>query len=59
MYNIYKSIDIKLTIEGNLEIEKVKEYKYLGLIIDSDLTWKSHVKYLKTKLSKTIGIFII
>ena len=53
---LYKSIDIKLTIEGNLEIEKVNEYKYLGLIIDSDLTWKSHVRYLKTKLSKTIGI---
>ena len=28
----------------------------LGTLIDNKLTWKHHVQYIKSKLSKAIGI---
>src|SRR5690606_6687420 len=31
-------------------IERVNNYKYLGVIIDSDMSFKSHIKYLLGKL---------
>ena len=31
--------------------------KYLGIVMDSDLSWKSHIDYLFKKLLKFIGIF--
>ena len=33
-----------------------KSAKYLGIQIDSDLTFKSHIQNLHTKLSRTLGI---
>ena len=30
--------------------------KYLGILIDSNLTWKYHISYIKSKISKTIGV---
>ena len=30
--------------------------KYLGLLIDSSLTWKSHVDYISLKISRRVGI---
>ena len=30
--------------------------KYLGVMIDNKLNWKHHVEYIKTKLSKGIGL---
>ena len=53
---VWKNLDnFKLRI-GNSQLEKVEKYKYLGLIIDSKLTWEDHGKYLSSKLSKTLGI---
>lgn len=41
---------------NDIEIEKVKEYKFLGVIIDDKLCWKPHIQYIKTKISKLIAI---
>ena len=30
--------------------------KYLGILIDNKLNWKQHIQYIKSKLSKGIGI---
>ena len=30
--------------------------KYLGLLIDSNLSWKYHINYISTKISKSIGL---
>ena len=30
--------------------------KYLGVILDENLDWKLHIKYLHTKLSQAVGI---
>lgn len=42
---------------GLMEL-KLKEYenKFLGVIIDDKLSWKSHINHVKTKMSKTIAI---
>jgi hypothetical protein len=31
-------------------VESVEQYKYLGIIIDKNMSWKSHVEYLSKKL---------
>ena len=53
IYNtmIYPSI----TIDGK-EIEKVKFTKFLGLVIDEELTWKYHINQVSSKISKMTGI---
>ena len=38
------------------QIRTVKSVKYLGLIVDDNLTWDKHVDYISTKISKNIGI---
>ena len=35
----------------------MKDYiRYLGILIDSNLSWKFHIDYVCQKVSKTIGI---
>ena len=35
----------------------MKDYiRYLGILIDSNLSWKFHIDYICQKVSKTIGI---
>jgi hypothetical protein len=41
---------------GGTIIELVTQTKFLGIILDNGLTWKQHIAYLSTKLSKSIGI---
>ena len=38
------------------KIEFVEHTKFLGIYIDSKLSWSQHISYLKTKLSKGIGV---
>ena len=43
-----------LTLNG-LVIKRVKETKFLGVIIDENLKWDVHTKYLNSKLKCEIG----
>ena len=36
------------------EIPIVEEHKFLGIIFDKKLTFKPHIKYLRSKCNKTI-----
>lgn len=36
---------------GTNRIERVHEYKYLGIILDDKMTFLAHVKYLRTKVT--------
>ena len=47
------SIPIKL---NNKVIEKVESVKFLGVHIDSKLSWNNHLNYVRSKISKGIGI---
>ena len=41
---------------GGVHIENVDENKFLGVIIDRKLSWKAHVRHIKTKISKSLSI---
>lgn len=45
--------DIKI---NNEIIEKVKQYKYLGVIIDNKLNFKDNVTYICKKVAKKVGV---
>ena len=60
-YIIFKSkqklINFKLNIKlDNIEIEQVSFTKFLGVIINENLTWENHIKVVKIKISKSMGI---
>ena len=41
---------------NNVSLEKVESTKFLGVVIDSKLNWNEHLKYIKGKISRGIGI---
>ena len=47
--------ELPLIMIGPNEIEKVSETKYLGVIIDENLSWEAHVKSLVKKLASCTG----
>lgn len=48
---------IKLNITINdFIIEEVTKFKYLGVIIDSELNFNAHCEYIKNKMAKKIGL---
>ena len=44
--------DIQITYEDK-QIHTVIEAKFLGLFINNTLSWKTHIEYIKSKLSST------
>ena len=40
-------------------MERQDYVKYLGILIDKNLTWKYHIDYVASKISRTIGIIAI
>ena len=47
-------IRIKL---GSKTLTRVDYIKYLGVLVDSTLSWKPHITALSKKLARTTGIF--
>ena len=53
---VHKSaINIKLTMFNNC-LERVQEIKYLGVIFNDELNWKSHIEYIRIKISRAYYI---
>ena len=50
-----RDVQVKMEIDG-VEIERVHEMKFLGVMIDDLISWKSHIKLVQTKLSKSIAV---
>ena len=48
-------LDIQLFINNEC-IEQVNETMFLGVILDENLSWKSHLSHLANKFSKSIGV---
>lgn len=53
--NRKKIKDVLFRVEG-VEISRVSEVKFLGVIIDEQLTWKPHINYLRIKIAKSIAV---
>ena len=54
-YMIFCKSQVEQNIQisfGNKLINKVKETKFLGVIIDDQLNWHSHIKQIVSKLNK-------
>ena len=51
----YKKPTLNLTLNGAAVEEKLVA-KYLGVLIDNKLSWKSHIEHVKTKISKGNGM---
>ena len=41
---------------NNHDIERVTTMKFLGVLLDDNLSWKEHIKYLENKIAKNIGL---
>ena len=59
-YMIFKSrnlnFDHNLINNNNIEIKRVNNVKFLGVVIDENLTWKEHINCISLKISRLIGI---
>jgi len=58
-----KKLDYEISIalydnesQRRVSLDRKDHVKYLGVIIDSGLTWKSHIENISLKISKTVGI---
>ena len=45
----------KLNI-NNREFAGAESIKFLGVLLDENLSWKTHIKYIENKISKNIGL---
>ena len=41
---------------GDYEINRVYDFKYLGIVLNNSLTWKDHVRYVISKVGKRVGV---
>ena len=40
---------------NDIELKQCTSYKYLGVMFDKDLNWKSHIDYVCEKITRSIG----
>ena len=38
----------------NHNVERVNSIKFLGVLLDENLSWKDHIKYIENKVTKTL-----
>ena len=41
---------------SNVNIQRVNEAKFLGVVMDEKLSWSTHIKALKSKMARYVGI---
>ena len=45
--------DLKI---ANMKIERTNAIKFLGVLLDENITWKNHIRTVEKKLAKNIGL---
>ena len=40
----------------NHDIKRASTMKSLGVLLDDNLSWKEHIKYIENKIGKNIGL---
>ena len=53
--NFIKTNNFVIHVSG-VKLERSYLTKYLGLILDEDLTWKPHLHYMQKKLTQGVGL---
>ena len=59
-YTRQKRVNIdenSIVIDGNI-IPFTTNTKFLGTNVDNNLTWKAHINYITTKISKGVGVLL-
>ena len=46
---------IAIRVNGRL-LKRVKRIKYLGSVVDENLTWDDHINYISVKIRRNIGL---
>ena len=65
---LFRTCQKRITTSGNIrlfdndtgqyvDLDNKECVKYLGVLINNHLSWRNHINYISTKLSKTIGLF--
>ena len=58
--NLVKKGDVPLVLPklniNNSEIARTESIKFLSVLLDKNLGWKTHIKYIENKASENIGI---
>jgi hypothetical protein len=47
--------DLSLSIDDKL-ITRKQQVKFLGVLLDENLSWKPHINYVCNKISKSVGV---
>ena len=53
--NLAKSPNFCIQIYGKT-LERVAKFSYLGVVLDENLSWKDHVEYVGSKVSRRLGL---
>ena len=53
--NLAKSPNVCIQLYGKT-LERVAEFSYLGVALDENLSWKDHVEYVSSKVSRRLGL---
>ena len=51
-----KATDTVVIKIGDYEINRVYDFKYLGIVLDDSLSWKDHVRHVISKVGKRVGV---
>ena len=43
-------------IINNCKIKREESIKFLGVLLDENVTWKEHLKYIENKCAENIGL---
>ena len=50
------SLMLPTTTFNNIETKRENFVRFLGVIIDENLTWKNHIEVIENKISKNTGV---
>ena len=53
--NLAKSPNFCIQLYGKT-LERVAKFSYLGVVLDENLSWKDHVEYVSSKVSRRLGL---
>jgi len=53
--NLAKSPNFSIQLYGKT-LERVAKFGYLGVVLDENLSWKDHVEYVGSKVSRRLGL---